>query len=167
MQGSWLSKKAREIQSYTDRHNSRRYFDALKVLYCPQSCGVLTSPECRWHHSHHLEHQDPRQMAEHFESVLNKLSIINDEVTDCIEQVDINQEMDIHPQVSKVKKAIDQLLSGIAPGADTIPAEVYKVGSTSTINKLSEVFQTFWFVNSRKNARNRTGHRTSLNCGQA
>ena len=37
MQDSWLNKKADEIQSYTDRHDSKRYFDAVKALYSPLS----------------------------------------------------------------------------------------------------------------------------------
>ena len=35
MQYSWLSKKSQEIQSYADRHDSKRIIDALKALYGP------------------------------------------------------------------------------------------------------------------------------------
>ena len=71
--------------------------------------------------------------AEYFESVLNRPSIINDEVIDCIEQVDNNHEIDMSPQKSEVKKTINHLLSGKAPGADAISADVNKAGGTSTI----------------------------------
>ena len=74
--------------------------------------------------------------------VLNIPSIINDEAIDCIEQVDINHEMNILPEESEVKKATKHLSSGKAPGADAIPAEVYKAGGT--VNMLTELFQSFW-----------------------
>ena len=76
--------------------------------------------------------------------MLNRPFIINDDVTDHTEQENINHEMDISPQKSEVKKAIDWLLTDKAPGADAIPAKINKAGGTSIINKLTEVFQSFW-----------------------
>ena len=40
MQDSWLSKKADEIQSFADRKNMKKFFDALKTVYGPQSSGT-------------------------------------------------------------------------------------------------------------------------------
>ena len=40
MQDSWLSKKADEIQSFADRKNMKKLFDALKTIYGPQSSGT-------------------------------------------------------------------------------------------------------------------------------
>ena len=37
MQDSWLSKKADEIQSFTDRKDMKKLFDALKTIYGPQT----------------------------------------------------------------------------------------------------------------------------------
>ena len=36
MQDSWLSKKADEIQSFADRKDMKKFFDALKTVYGPQ-----------------------------------------------------------------------------------------------------------------------------------
>ena len=40
MQDSWLSKKADEIQSFADRKDMKKFFDALKTIYGPQSSGT-------------------------------------------------------------------------------------------------------------------------------
>ena len=42
MQNSWLAAKADEIQKYADTHDSKRFYDALKEVYGPQSSS--TSP---------------------------------------------------------------------------------------------------------------------------
>ena len=43
MQDSWLSKKADEIQSFADRKDMKKFFDALKTIYGPQSSGTTHS----------------------------------------------------------------------------------------------------------------------------
>ena len=40
LQDSWLSKKADEIQSFADRNDTKKFFDALKTVYGPQSSGT-------------------------------------------------------------------------------------------------------------------------------
>ena len=40
MQDSWLSSKADEIQSFADRKNMTKFFNALKTVYGPQSSGT-------------------------------------------------------------------------------------------------------------------------------
>ncbi|RUS88200.1 hypothetical protein EGW08_004032 [Elysia chlorotica] len=59
-------------------------------------------------------------------------------------QVNINYALDTLPTQSEVEKAIDQLSSGKAHGADSIPAEVYKHGGPLMREKVTELFQTMW-----------------------
>ena len=40
MQDSWLRQKADEIQSFADRKDMKKFFDALKTVYGPQSSGT-------------------------------------------------------------------------------------------------------------------------------
>ena len=40
MQDSWLSSKADDIQSFADRKDMKKFFDALKTDYGPQSSGT-------------------------------------------------------------------------------------------------------------------------------
>ena len=41
MQDSWLSSTADEIQSFADRKDMKKFFDALKTVYGPQSSGAI------------------------------------------------------------------------------------------------------------------------------
>ena len=43
MLDSWLRKKADEIQSFADRKDMKKFFDALKTVYGPQSSGTTHS----------------------------------------------------------------------------------------------------------------------------
>ena len=95
MQDSWLSSKADEIQSFADRKDMKKFFDALKTVYGPQSSGttpllsadgttsLLTDKEAilkRW--------------AEHFDSVLNRPSSVNDDAINRLPQVECNLLLD-------------------------------------------------------------------------
>ena len=143
MQDSWLSKKADEIQSFADRKGMKKFFDALKTIYGPQSSGntpllstdgtsLLTDKEAilkRW--------------AEHFDGVINQPSSINDAVNR-LPQVEYNPLLDELPTVSETVKAIKLPSSGKAPGLDAIPAEIYKVGGPPVAEKLTELFHIMW-----------------------
>ncbi|XP_014662371.1 PREDICTED: uncharacterized protein LOC106805334 [Priapulus caudatus] len=126
MQDSWLARKADGIQSFADRHDSKSFYAALKAIYRPQSSGtsLLLSGDV----TTLITDKDKilERWAEHFQAVLNRPSNINDDAIDRIEQVEINHEMDLPPEEHEVKKAIQQLAAGKAPGSDDIPAEIYK-----------------------------------------
>ncbi|KAL8575860.1 hypothetical protein ACOMHN_014865 [Nucella lapillus] len=79
MQDSWLSAKSDEIQGYADRHVTKRFYDALKAVYGPQSSG--SSPLLSTDGSTLLtdKKQILERWAEHFDSVLNRPAVINDE----------------------------------------------------------------------------------------
>ena len=143
MQDSWLRKKADEIQSFADRKDMKKFFDALKAVYGTQSSGntpllsadgtrLLTDKEAslkRW--------------AEHFDGVLYRPSSINDEVINRLPQVECNPLLDELPNISETVKAIKLLSSGKAPGSDAIPAEIYKAGGPQVAEKL-RLFHIMW-----------------------
>ena len=83
-----------------------------------------------------------RRWAEHFDSVLNRLSSINDEAIARLPQVPVNTSLDSVPNVEEVWKAIRQLSSGKAPGSDSKPsAEIFKEGGTALTGKLLTLIQ--------------------------
>ena len=139
MQDFWLRKKADEIQSFADRKDMKKFFDALKTVYGPQSSGttlllsadgtsLLTDKEAvlkRW--------------AEHFDGVLNLPSFINDEPINRLPQMECNPLLDGLPTVSETVNAIKLLSSGKAPGSDAIPAEIYKAGGPPVAEKLTVI----------------------------
>ena len=140
MQNSWYSMKAEEIQSYADRNNTRRFYDALKAVYGPQTSG--SSPLLSADGSTLLTDRDKilERWAEHFDTVLNRPSAINADAIARLPQVKTNASLDDLITELEVRKAIGALSTGKAPGSDAIPAEIYKTGGTCLIAKLTELF---------------------------
>ena len=79
MQDSWLSSKADKIQSFADRKDMKKFFDALKTVYGPQSSG--TTPLLSAGGTSLLTDKEAilKKWAEHFDSVLNRPSSISDD----------------------------------------------------------------------------------------
>jgi len=144
MQDTWLSNKAVEIQGYADRHDTKRFYDALRTVYGPQSSG--SSPLLSADGSTLITEKEKilERWAEHFNSVLNRPSSINDEAIQRLPQVEINSSLDKTPTITEVNKAIKQLSCGKAPGSDAIPAEIYKCGGDSLSSKLLDIFTSCW-----------------------
>lgn len=122
----------------------KNFYDGLKEVYGPTSAG-----------SSHLLSADGSTLvtdkdkilerwAEHFDSVLNRPSTINDEAIDKLPQVPVEETMDAVPTLEEIQKAVRLLSSGKAPGSDSIPAEVYKEGGAALIEKLHQLFQLIW-----------------------
>ena len=88
------------------------------------------------------EHFD--RWAEYFDAVLNRPSHINEEAINRLPQADINPALHNPLTLPETEKAISKLSSGKAPGADTIPAEVYKHGGPQLLEKLTQLFQSTW-----------------------
>ena len=144
MQDTWYSKKAEEIQGYADSHNTKRFYDALKTVYGPQSTG--SSPLLTADGTQLLteKKQILDRWAEHFDQVLNRPATINDEAIARLPQVETNKDLDNPPTEEEVRKAVKQLSCGKAPGSDAIPAEVYKAGGPALMQKLTDLFQSMW-----------------------
>ena len=137
MQDSWLSKKAEEIPSFADRKDMKKFHDALKTIYCSKLSGA--TPLLSADGSTLLTNNDAilKRWAEHFNSVLNRPSSVNDNVINRLPQIECNVLLDEISTVIETRKAIQHLSSGKAPGTDAIPAEVYKACGLSMAEKLT------------------------------
>ena len=82
--------------------------------------------------------------AEHFSAVLNRPADIDAEAIARLPQVETNTDLQRPPNEEEVKKAIKQLSSGKASGADAIPAEVCKHGGDTLLQKLTDLFRRMW-----------------------
>ena len=134
MQDFWLSKKA-----FADRKDMKKFLDALKTIYGPQSSG--TSPLLSADGTSLLTDKEAimKRLAEHFDGVLNRPSSINDEAINRLPQVECNPLLDELPTVSEIEKAIKLLSSGKAPGSNAIPVEIYKAGGPPVAEKLTVI----------------------------
>ena len=144
MQDSWLRKKTEEIQSFADRKDMKKFHDALKTIYGPKSSGATTLLSADGNTLLTDKKAILERWAEHFNSVLNRPSSINQAAIDRLPQIECNVLLDEFPTVTETRKAVQQLSSGKAPGADAIPAEVYKAGGLPMAEKLTELFHCMW-----------------------
>ena len=122
----------------------KKFFDALKTVYGPQSSG--TTPLLSADGTILLTDKEAilKRGAEHFDGVLNRQSSINDEAINRLPQVEYNPLLDEFLTVSKTMKAIKLLSSGKASGSDAIPAEIYKAGGPPFAEKLTELLHIMW-----------------------
>ena len=73
--------------------------------------------------------------------MLNRPSSVNDNAINRLPQIECNVLLDEFPTVTETSKAIQHLSSGKVPGANAIPAEVYKAGGLPMAEKMIELFQ--------------------------
>ena len=76
--------------------------------------------------------------------MLNRPSPVNDNAINRLPQIECKVLFDEFPTVTETRKGIQHLSSGKAPGADAIPAEVYKAGRPPMTEKLTWLFQCMW-----------------------
>ena len=146
MQDSWLTKKTEEIQSFADRKDMKKFHDALKTIYGPKSSGATTLLSADGNTLLTDKEAILERWAEHFNSVLNRPSSINQDAIDRLPQIECSVLLNEFPTVTETRKAVQQLSSGKAPDADAIPAEVYKAGGGGLpmAEKLTELFHCMW-----------------------
>ena len=144
LQNTWLSQKAEEIQGYVDSHDMRRFYDALKCLYGPQSSK--NTPILSADGSKLITDKKGilERKAEHLNGVLNRPSKINDEAIQRLLQVEKNKDLDALPSVNEVARAIKHTSTDKAPGPDAIPAEIFKSGGISLTRRLTDLFRSHW-----------------------
>ena len=143
MQDEWLSKMADKIQSYADQQDSKHFDEALKFVKGPQSSGSLPLLSADGTKLIIDCNKMLERWAEHFSTVLNCPSSINDEAIQYLPQVPVNHELDAPPTLGKNQKAIGQVSNGKAPGADALLARVYKYGGPVLHQKLVDIFQLY------------------------
>ena len=80
----------------------------------------------------------------HFNQLLNKVSSVEEQAISDIRQRPIFLALDGCPTVAETQKAIDQLQTGKAPGADGSPPEIYKMGGLALVEDLTGIFESFW-----------------------
>ena len=121
-----------------------KFHDALKTIYGPKSSGATTLLSADG--STLLTDKDAilKRWAEHFNSVLNRPSSVNDNAINRLPHMECNVLLDEFQTVTETRKAIQHLSSGKAPDTDAIPAEVYKPGGLPMAEKLTELFQCMW-----------------------
>ena len=139
LKDEWMRAKAREIQHYADIHDTKKFYQAAKEIYGPQTGGssplltadgltLLSDPDRtldRW--------------KEHFSELLNATPRVN---FACI-----GYQLDRDPSFEETVWAVKELQNGKAPGEDGIPAEVLKRGGDRLLQHLHQSSRSYGHVN--------------------
>ena len=112
MQDSWLRKKSEEIQSFVDRKDIKKFHDALKSIYGPKSSGDTTLLSAEGSTLLTDKEAILKRWTEHFNSVLNLPSSINEDAMNRLPQIECNVLLDEFPTAMETRKAVQQLSSG-------------------------------------------------------
>ena len=144
LQDEWFSHKVDEIQSYTNSHNWKQFYGALKAVYGPQSSG--SSPLLSADGFTLLRDKDKTlgRRAEHFNNMLNCPSSISKEAIAHLPQVVINASLADPPTVKEVRRAVNAISTCKATGSDAIPGELYILSRLNLISKLTELLKSAW-----------------------
>ena len=144
MRDSWLSARVDEIQSFADKNDTKNFYSSLKKIYGPTnaSSSLLLSADGTKFISG--KNKILERCAEHFDSVLNRPSSINDKAIELQLQVPVNESLEVIPILEEVQIAIRQLSSGKAPESDSMTAEIYKEGGSVLTGKLLTLIHMIW-----------------------
>lgn len=98
----------------------------------------------------HTDQNDVKRFYDAIKAMYGpQLACINKQTIKRLPQADINHGMDNPPNMPEVKKATDQSSSDKTPGADAIPAEVYKLATPQLHSKMTQLFQAMWTQGTR------------------
>ena len=144
MKENWWNDRAEEIQKAADMKDSKSFYEGLKKVYGPKESSNSPVLSADGETLHTDKSEILLRWKEHFESVLNSNSEIDEEVISSIPQRPEIPGLAFLPTFEEIKHVIKQLLCGKAPGKDGIPPEIFKYGGTKLIKKLLGLFLIIW-----------------------
>ena len=103
--------------------------------------GDVTTASAKWKQVRTALYQSG---LEHYFELYSTENVVADAVLDAICQLPVMQELDEKPTEEELRKAIDCLSTGKAPGEDGIPGEVIKAGKEELIEDLHELLCLCW-----------------------
>ncbi|ROT61290.1 putative RNA-directed DNA polymerase from mobile element jockey-like [Penaeus vannamei] len=144
MKNDWWLDKAAELQDFADAGNSKAFFDSLKAVYGPRQRGSNPVLSADGSQLHYTPSDILSRWREHFQGLLNRPSTVDNSAISRLNQHPTRSNLDIPPTEAELTVALKLLSNGKAPGADGIPAEVFKKGGHALHHELLVLFQTYW-----------------------
>jgi len=144
MQDDCYSRQADTIQGYADIKDMKNFYATLKAVYGPTTAS--SSPPLLSADGNTLISDKEKILSAGQNTLTVSLTALkhNKEAIDRLPQVPIDGSLADPPTEAEVAKAIKCLSSSKAPGADSIPAEVYVAGGPRLIKSLTSPFTTMW-----------------------
>lgn len=120
--------KAGVIQAYADRKDMKNFYSYLKTVYGPTSSELSLILSANRKTIISAKEKILERWAEHFNSVLNRPSTINDEAIARLPPLLVEDTFEDPAHEAELTKAIKHLSSGKAAGTDSISVEIYASG---------------------------------------
>ena len=142
MKNTWWSNISSEIQSASDRKDSKTMFGLLNQVFGPSSSSVfpLKSKDGT------SLFKDPPKIVErwheHFRDLFYNPSVVDEAVIEGLPQFDMKHTLDRTPTIEEVDKALAQIKTGKAPVH--IPVELMKIGSENVRHATFDLIVQHW-----------------------
>ncbi|XP_076049523.1 uncharacterized protein LOC143030250 [Oratosquilla oratoria] len=144
MKNDWFTRKAQELQSLADTHNTHEFFKAAKTMDGPSTVGPVPLRTKDGSTLLKDKRKIKTRWEEHFSELFNNDSPVDETIFGEIPQHPIHHDLADAPQLPEVVKSIKQLKYHKSAGPDGIPAEIFKCGGTSMANRVLQLFTTNW-----------------------
>ena len=138
----WMAEKAQAAQKAAENGRAKELYDITRQVSSkgPRKTAAITNKDVKL-----LKSKEERQARwkEHFEEVLNREAPPNPPTDEEMEEeeLDINTEP---PTEEEIRKVVQALKNGKAPGSDQITAELLKADTESTYVELKRLFDLIW-----------------------
>ena len=141
--GYWLN-LCQSIQLSSDSGNIGAMYEGIKKAFGPSIVKVAPLRSV----SGAILTDRGKQMerwAEHYQELYARENTVTDTAVENTITLPVMEELDVPPSIEELRKAIDTLARGKAPGSDGIPPEVIKAGKLSSLlNHLHNLLLQCW-----------------------
>ena len=138
----WLN-LCRKIQSAADTGNARGMYNGIKIATGPTA--TKTAPlKSKIGEPITDQGKQLERWVEHYLELYATQNVVTAAALEALPSLTVMEELDIPPTEEELRKAIDGLTCGKAPGKDGIPPEVLKSGKLALLRHLHELLCLCW-----------------------
>ena len=138
----WLQ-LCQSIQLSADTGNIRGIYDGIKKAMGPTK--KITAPlKSATGETIQDKGKQMERWVEHYSELYSRQNQVTDDTLDAIESLPLMAELDEKPTLAELKKAIESLSTGKAPGKDGIPPEIIKCGNSALMEHLHDLLCQCW-----------------------
>ncbi|CAH1249934.1 Hypp8727 [Branchiostoma lanceolatum] len=144
LQNLWWQDKAKEIQSYADSRDLRRFYAATKEIFGPRRGGTNTLLSADGITTLTEDQAILKRWKEHFQVLLNRPSTAADDLLRKVPQHPVRHWMSLTPSYAEFQKALKRMKAWKAPGPDNIPLELIAHGGEVVETRLFMIILRMW-----------------------
>ncbi|KAI8493246.1 hypothetical protein Bbelb_292500 [Branchiostoma belcheri] len=144
MRNLWWQEKAKEIQSYADNRDLRRFYAATKEIFGPRRGCTNTLQAADGTTTLTEDQAILQRWQEHFQTLLNRPSTASDDLLCKVPQHPVRHWMSVPPSYAEFQKALKLMKAGKSPGPDNIPLELISQGGLAVKTRLFTLILRMW-----------------------